>query len=201
MLGGAALSLPVAFVERRPALQVEVIEIDPVVTQLAAEYFAYGVGEYPTIEVIHEDARVYLRRSAKTFDLVYLDVFDHLLTVPWTMVTAEALEDMARSLTPSGIFAANVLSPVGGPGAAFLERFRATLEEVFVASRVYLTDGSADPLATQNLIVIASQNPKALPSVAWPQTRVPAAGGVLTDAWAPVEYLQARVFLRGLRWN
>ena len=201
VLGGAALSLPVSFQRSRPDMRIEVVEIDPVVTELAKRYFAYGEQLYPNIHIIHDDARVYLRSTKRTFDLVYLDVFDHLLTVPWTMVTKEALVDMRERLSPRGLFLANVLSPVGGPGRGFLERFRATLDEVFGDVRVYVTDSGAGPLVTQNLVVLATQDLHVLPELGWPQTDVRAAGRMFTDSWAPVEYLQAKVFLGGLRWN
>lgn len=201
VLGGAALSLPVSFQRSKPDMRIEVVEIDPIVTELAERHFAFGDQPYPNIHIIHDDARVYLRRTKLRFDLVYLDVFDHLLTVPWTMVTKEALVDMRERLSPRGLFLANVLSPVGGPGKEFLERFRATLDEVFGDVRVYVTDDGADPLVTQNLIVLATQEVHVLPELGWPQTDVGSVGRMFTDSWAPVEYLQAKVFLGGLRWN
>jgi len=201
MLGGAALSLPVSFQKLRPDMDIVVVEIDPAVTELAREHFAYGEAAYPRIHVVHEDGRVYLRSSSEEFDVVYLDVFDHLLTVPWTMVTREALTDMAARLRPDGLFVANVLSPLDGPGVGFLERFRATLDGVFAETRVYVADPGTALDVTQNLVIVAAMDPTALPVVTWPQTSIGAAGRPLTDAWAPVEYLQAKVFLRGLGWS
>jgi spermidine synthase len=202
VLGGAALSLPVAFQHRRPDMSITVVEIDPVVTELARRYFAYGERSYPRIEIVHEDARVFLRSDTERYDLLYLDVFDHLLTLPWTLVTFQALEDMAAHLTPDGLFVANVLSPLAGPGVGFLEHFRATLEVVFGDVRIYLTDLETDPLVTQNLIVVASRNAGGTPQAEWAEEAVVAGGArVLTDSWAPVEYLQAKVFLRGLGWR
>lgn len=213
VLGGAALTLPVAFVEMNEGLRVDVVEIDPKVTRLAEEYFTYGEASRPGIHVIHEDGRVFLRapgrrvegrtpaESEPVYDLVYLDVFDHLLTVPWTMVTEEALADMAALLDADGIFMANVLSPLEGEGRAFLQRLRATLESVFGDVRIYLADPTLDTGATQNLVVMAAVEPGVLPSIERPQTTVAAEGRAFTDDWAPVEYLQAKVFLEGLRWR
>ena len=201
VLGGAALTLPVAFTQANPDARIDVVEIDPVVTSLASRFFAFGDADRPAITVIHDDARLVLRDGTESYDLIYLDVFDHLLTVPWTMVTEEALSDMARRLAPSGVFAANVLSPLEGPGSEFLARFRATLERVFPASRVYRASPSLRLGATQNLIVIAASSEEALPAVDAPLAPVLAGGRPLTDAWAPVEYLQAKVFMQGLRWN
>ena len=201
VLGGAALTLPVVFQQRQPAMRIDVVEIDPAVTELAERYFAYGRADRPRIRVHHQDGRVWLRRATEMYDVVYLDVFDHLLTVPWTMVTEEALRDMAARLEPGGVFVANILSPLAGPGVGFLERFRATLQEVFAVERVYLAEPGTAPIVTQNLIVIASNDAEALPPAPLREVEVGAAGRPLTDAWAPVEYLQAKVFLRGLGWR
>jgi len=201
VLGGAALTLPMQMLGRRPDIDVTVVEIDPAVTELADRYFAYGASRPSAIDVVHEDARVYLRSAEDRFDLVYLDVFDHLLTVPWTLVTEEALRDMAARLEPDGLFMANVLSPLAGPGVGFLERFRATLERAFVEHRVYLAEPGIDPYVTQNLVVVASVRPGVIPLSARGLATVEAGGRPLTDAWAPVEYLQAKVFLRGLGWS
>jgi spermidine synthase len=198
VLGGAALTLPVQLLRRQPTLDITVVEIDPVVTELAARYFRYGSESSPSLRVVHDDARVFLRGTQETFDVVYMDVFDHLLTVPWTMVTEEALTDMASRLEPDGLFMANVLSPLAGPGVGFLERFRATLGSVFAEERVYLTDPDLDSSVTQNLIVVASKRVGVIPPADRPAAEVEPAGRPLTDAWAPVEYLQAKVFLRGL---
>jgi hypothetical protein len=40
-----------------------------------------------------------------------------------------------------------------------------------------------------------------LPLITRARSPVGAAGRPLTDAWAPVEYLQAKVFVQGLVWN
>jgi predicted membrane-bound spermidine synthase len=201
VLGGAALSLPVAFSRWKPELEIEVVEIDPVVTELAREYFAYGQAEYPNIHVTHEDARIFLRRGSQRYDVIYLDVFDHLLSVPWTMVTVEALQEMEGRLAPDGLFVANILSPLSGSGVGFLQRLRATVEEVFDEVRVYVTYPDADPAAIQNLILVAADDPQALPDITWAVAGPGAAGRPLRDAWAPVEYLQAKVFLEGVRWD
>jgi hypothetical protein len=108
---------------------------------------------------------------------------------------------MASHLAPDGLFMANMLSPLAGPGVAFLERFRATLDGAFAEHRVYLAEAGTDPFVTQNLIVVASTHPGVIPPSARGQAPVQSAGRPLTDAWAPVEYLQAKVFLRGLGWG
>lgn len=199
VLGGAALTLPTAFV-RHYGSEVDVIEIDPLVTELAEAHFAYGWEPRPDIRVIHDDARLVLRQEGPSYDLVYLDVFDHLVTVPWTMVTREALADMAGRMTEDGIFMANVLSPLEGGGSTFLARLSATLHEVFEDVRLYRASPDVDLGATQNLVVVGARA-RVHRELAWSEAPIEPAGRPLTDDWAPVEYLQARVFLGGLRWR
>ena len=201
VLGGAALSLPSALNRWRPDLQIQVVEIDPAVTRIAEDYFAYRAADYPNIDVVHEDARVFLRSGESRFDVIYLDVFDHLLSMPWTMVTVEALEDVSARLDEGGVFMANILSPTSGSGARLLHRIKATAQEVFPEVRLYLMEEGADPTLTRNVILVAAHDVAAFPEIEWPQAEVPAAGRPLRDAWAPVEYLQARLFLEGIRWN
>ena len=201
VLGGAALTLPAAFQAESPGLAVDVVEIDPVVTRLARRYFGAGALPDTALRVIHEDARVHLRSAEERYDLVYLDVFDHLLTVPWTMVTREAFVDMEARLRPGGLLAINVLSPLSGPGVAFLERLRATLDGVFAETAWLVVDPRLDASVTQNILVLAAPPGTDLPGWSGEVASVSAAGRPFSDDWAPVEYLQARVFMQGLGWN
>ena len=54
---------------------------------------------------------------------------------------------------------------------------------------------------TQNLIIVAASQRSTLPGGEWVEAPVAPVGPPLTDAWAPVEYLQAKIFLEGLGWE
>ncbi|HEX9886097.1 MAG TPA: hypothetical protein VGA70_06395, partial [Longimicrobiales bacterium] len=83
----------------------------------------------------------------------------------------------------------------------FLRRFLWTVGEVFPAVRAYPVDSTRDTRSIQNVLVVAAAFESDLPPVEW--SRVPAEpeGPALTDDWAPVEFLQARVFTRGPVWR
>jgi spermidine synthase len=200
VLGGAALSLPVALATVHPHLTVDVVELDPVVTRLAREYFAYGSREWPQIRVAHGDARLFLRRSEARYDVILVVVFDNLITVPWTMVTVEALTAMRERLAPAGFVVINMLTPLEGSGVEFLERLLATADQVFSAVRAYPVTMAVAPGATRNVLLVLAASPDALPPLDWPTVGRGPAGRPLTDAHAPVEYLQAKVFWEGLSW-
>ena len=111
------------------------------------------------------------------------------------------MREVDAHLAPRGLVMINVLSPLSGPGTAFLRRFLATLESVFPAVRAHPVVVGDDPGAVRNVLVVAARDPDDLPAVDWPTARVEASGPVLTDAWAPVVALQARLLLRPLRWQ
>jgi spermidine synthase len=85
-LGGG--SLPSALTTLFPEAQIDVIEIDQAVVNVAKEFFDFE--ETDQVSVIVNDARVYVKRAAlleKKYDLVILDAFtgdyipEHLLTL------------------------------------------------------------------------------------------------------------------------
>ena len=201
VLGGGALSLPVTLACRRAELTLDVVELDPAVTRLARDYFVYGRRpDWPGIRVTHEDARLFLRRAEGRYDVILVDVFDHLVTVPWTMVAVEALAAMRERLAPGGMVVVNVLTPLDEGRAAFFRRLLATTEAVFPAVRAYLVTVDAPPEVTRNVLLVAAASEDALPPVDWKQAERGPEGSPLTDAHAPVEYLQSKIFWEGLRW-
>lgn len=200
VLGGAALTLPVAFRVWRPEMEIDVVEVDPAVTRLAAEYFAYGDHvDDPRFRVHHADARYFLARTERRWDLVYLDVFDHLVTVPWPMITREALELYRSRLTDRGFVMVNILTPVAGPGRELLDRFVRTAKLVYPEVRAWPVTPGEDPEVVQNVIVILATDAAHLPDGGDELVRV-GEGEILTDAHAPVEFLQARLLMKGLGW-
>jgi spermidine synthase len=161
------------------------------VVHVARELFAYGRLEPDAIEMRIQDARPFLRREQRRFDVVLADAYDHLYSLPWPLVTREAFSAMADRLEPGGILIVTVSTPVEGRGTVFLERVLATMGDVFPYLRVYLSEPDLHPALTQEVLVVAAFAPGDLPAVEWPTARVGAAGIPFRDDFAPVEYLQA----------
>ena len=90
-----------------PVERVTALEIVPEVVNAAKNYFAaenLGVVNSPQTEVVIEDARNFLRRSGRKFDVIVGD-----LVVPWrrgeaALYTAEHFIAARRALAPGGIF-------------------------------------------------------------------------------------------------
>lgn len=107
-LGGGAL--PAALQRLDPALEMDVVEIDPVVVRIARRFF--GFDPAAGTRVHEEDGRAFVQRARKEglkYDLVMLDAFDADY-VPAHLMTIEFLLELKDLLAPGGVVAANTFS-------------------------------------------------------------------------------------------
>lgn len=107
-LGGG--TIPTALREILPASQIDVVEIDPAVTRVARDYFAFKADA--RMQVFEMDGRVYVKRAireGKKYDAVLLDAFDHEY-IPEHLLTQEFLEEARSLLSPGGVLVGNTFS-------------------------------------------------------------------------------------------
>ena len=94
---------------------LDVVEIDPRIIDLAQEYFYLD----PTgINLIHDDARSYIRSSKKKYDLVVYDVLTGEIQ-PNYVFTKEALGELTKVLNPGAVVIINFQGIVKGGDKAF----------------------------------------------------------------------------------
>jgi len=107
-LGGGIL--PTAMSKLLPTAAIDVVEIDPAVTQVAKQYFAFREGG--NTRVYEMDARVFVKRAGREgrkYDLVVLDAFDREY-IPEHLLTREYLTEVKALLKPGSVLAANTFS-------------------------------------------------------------------------------------------
>lgn len=96
-----------------PAMMVEAVEIDPVVVELAADYFNTRPG--PQFRIHTEDAFVFLEGEHGSFDAIYMDAFlqppanSSLGEKTLRLKTVEFLTQLQTHLTPDGVVAFNII--------------------------------------------------------------------------------------------
>jgi len=112
VLGGGAYTLPRYLAEKYPEAQIDVVEIDPELIQIAREHFEYNDPKNVTSYAV--DARAYVNTTKEQYDVVLVDVFSHDQT-PFTFVTKEYGQAMRRITKPDGIVAVNIIA--GSEGA------------------------------------------------------------------------------------
>ncbi|WP_119156063.1 spermidine synthase [Caldimonas tepidiphila] len=107
-LGGGAL--PAALQRLFPALEMDIVEIDPAVVRVARKFFGFHPAAGTHIH--EEDGRAFVQRARKAgrqYDLVMLDAFDPDY-IPAHLMTLEFLLELKDLLAEDGVVAANTFS-------------------------------------------------------------------------------------------
>ena len=135
-------------------IEIDAVEIDEQVVQIAREYFALPDDE--RIRIFIDDARTFLDYCAETYDLIVVDAFDddH---IPRPLLTEEFLLACRDHLSADGVIEYNVIgAATGGHSKPFRSLYR-TVANVWRNVWVFPI-GSADGVtdSTRNMILLAS---------------------------------------------
>lgn len=170
-LGGG--TLPVALNQLLPNTHIDVVEIDPVVVEVAKNYFNFETNQNIVVHV--QDGRVFIKRAQlrnTKYDLVILDAFNGDY-IPEHLMTQEFLEETRSLLGSTGTLAANTFS-ISKLYDHESETYRAVFDRFFT-----LRYGQ-----TSNRILIA--NSRSLPSKKQLVTRAKAWQGPLRPYGVPI---------------
>jgi spermidine synthase len=186
-----------------PEVSVTTVELDGAVVDIAKQYF--GIKEEHNFHIQNEDGRLFLTRSKEQYDLILLDAYRGPF-VPFHLLTKEFYAVVKQHLKPGGVIVQNV-----EPSTMLFDSSVATMGSVFANMDFFRAEG--------NIVVVAydgaARDPKQLaetarqrdaashpryyltqllaarqPYAAVRQAIAPGAK-VLTDDFAPVEYLKA----------
>jgi len=135
-LGGG--STPKKFHVDYPSIEMDIVEIDPAVVEVAERYFHFRSG--PRLNVIIDDARTYLANSTKRYDLIVHDAY-FSEAVPYHLITREFFHLAVKRLTPAGVFAFNLISDVVGPDNTLFRAVYKCWNELFSAIYVFPVEG------------------------------------------------------------
>ena len=137
-IGGGVGVGPRSFRRHYPQAHIDLMEIDPVVVELAGRYFDFTPDE--RMRVFIEDGRAFLRGNPEPqWDAIVLDAFTIGGRLPFHLMTREFLETLKARLTPGGVVLANLPAALSGPGGrvfrAEYKTFRAVFPAVYVFPR------------------------------------------------------------------
>ncbi|MGR3494058.1 fused MFS/spermidine synthase [Citreimonas sp.] len=200
-IGGGNYAVPRAFAARGTG-PITVAEIDPAVTELAAEAFWF---DPDTATVLHEDGRrALLTRPDQRYDIIIGDAFTDVV-VPVHLVTQEFFRLAADRLAPGGSFLINVIDHEDRLRA--LASIVATMRTVFPVVEVWTQQVQPLPGQRMVFVVVGGDSRTEVDAFTVPapdQTRfgalgdafvdqlVEARGLVLTDDYAPIDRLMGR---------
>ena len=208
-IGGGGYTFPRYMEAVYPGSDIHVIEIDPGVTEIAAEL----LGLRPDTEIVsyNEDARLFLEREpSAAYDLIMGDAFNDF-SVPYHLTTKEFNDRVRAWLADDGFYVVNI---VDGARGDFLRAYVNTLRRTF--RYVYLVPAieSWREASRSTFVLIAGDEP--LDRAALPQfdagdgfsllasrlltddevdaLATEGRAVVLTDRYAPVDQMLAPVF-------
>jgi len=107
ILGHGGGSLAKWLAQVWPELELDVVEFDPVVVQMAQQYFEYKPPANHHVFV--KDARVFLRDTTATYDVIWVDAFARHL-IPFHLTTVEFFAELRSRLNLNGVMALNLAS-------------------------------------------------------------------------------------------
>lgn len=194
ILGNAAGTVARAYETYFPQTLIDGVEIDPELSRIGVKWFDMN---NPRLRTVHDDARPFLRRTDRRYDVISLDTYRQPY-IPFYLTTREFFELARSRLKPGGVMIVNVGHPEG----------QDELERVLTA-----TVGSAfkyvrrDPVRPTNTLLVASDRPTTAERLSKNARRFPpelqavalegagrlrpglAGGDIYTDDKSPVEWL------------
>ena len=211
-IGGGGYVFP-RYVEKRwPGSRIDVVEIDPAVTEAAIQ--AFGLDRNTSINTIYMDARNYVDgllekqhngEEIPRYSFIYEDAFNDY-SVPFQLVTREFNDKIAKILTDDGVYMINVIDVFDS--GLFLGAVINTLEETFPYVHVVVDYVTAPSIRETYVLVAAKRyfDPNSVISMYDKKLKLwylsesdknllkrKSRGIVLTDDYVPVENLLAPV--------
>jgi spermidine synthase len=153
MLGGAGYSYPKEYLKKFPSSTLDVVEIDPKLTELAYQHFK--LTSNPHLNIHHEDGRVFVNQNSKKYDVIFGDAFQSFHSIPFQLTTQEAINKYYRLLNDDGVMIVNIISAINGPRGEFLRAEVATFKKIFPAVYLFPVTDPENGEKVQNIMLVA----------------------------------------------
>lgn len=151
LIGGAAYTYPIHYLQRYDDKTIDVVEIDEKMTQIASEQFGLNINE-PRLNIYTQDGRSYLNYSTQKYDTILIDAFKGT-NAPFELTTYEALTNAKNLLNEDGVVLTNVISALSGSDSKFIEYEYATYKAVFDDVKIFKVS-DIEENTKQNLILV-----------------------------------------------
>jgi spermidine synthase len=138
-----------------PELELQVVELDPEVVDVAYEWFALPRDERLAVET--EDGRRWLQKNDRRWDVIVLDAY-YADSLPFHLTTQEFLELVHERLNPGGVVVANIIGSLEGPESKLFRSFYRTYRTVFPSITVHPVDFQRDATSIRNIIFVAADH-------------------------------------------
>ena len=162
LIGGAGYSYPKYYISHYENKNIDVVEIDGDITEIARKYFYldklikdYKIEENHRLNLINEDGRTYLNNNTKKYDAILNDAFSGKNPAK-TLTTLETITKIKESLGENGLYLTNIISALEGEESKFIKAEVNTLKKVFKNVYVIPCNSNVDRKKHQNVMVIST---------------------------------------------
>ncbi|MBI4133996.1 MAG: fused MFS/spermidine synthase, partial [Candidatus Terrybacteria bacterium] len=180
VIGAGPYTIPQELIRRYPEVKMTVVDIDPALLSLGKEWF--GVDEARIVNVV-DDGRRFFRNRSEQFDVIVLDAYAALYSIPAHLTTREFFALVEEDVAPDGFVIMNTIAALP-EAAGLLGSVVKTFSETFPEA-VVLPVGEKGAHELRNFLIASRA-----PTDAWqPAGNFTGAGFVLTDDYAPLDTL------------
>jgi spermidine synthase len=156
-IGGGGFSGPKNFLSTYSDVHIDVVEIDPDVISAARDYFNLPVdNDGSRLMIYNDDARNFLSKTEKTYDLIILDAFSKNY-VPFHLMTLEYFQLLDKKLTSDGVIISNNIGSMTGDRSDIVRAVYKTISQIFPSVYVFPTEHNSGNL--QNIMLAAMKTP------------------------------------------
>lgn len=205
-IGGGGFSSPKQFLADYSWVEVDVVEIDPKVVEVAYTYFEVPTDE-PRLTVSVADGRQFLE-DAGQYDMIVLDAYSPTY-VPFHLMTYEFQEIVWEHLNTDGVVVSNLVGSLVGDTSELFWSEVMTVGAVFPHVDLYRTRETLESVV-QNMVLVAYKSNEPVPGniirsnlfdklgdtervISFMNARIgadtPETSLILSDNYAPVETL------------
>jgi len=154
-IGGGGFSAPKKFLEDYEDVNIDVVEIDPEVVEVAKEYFY--VEENERLNIVIGDGRQFLLKTEKKYDLIVLDAYSSSY-VPFHLMTLEFFNLINDHLKENGVVMSNLITSLNGELSNLYRSEYKTIAQIFPNIHVVPTRKNNPPIYIQNVVVIGTKS-------------------------------------------
>ncbi len=156
-IGCGAGSGPLRFHQDYPSMEIDVVDIDPVVFEVVERFFIMKPSQ--RLKTYTSDGRIFLENCNKNYDFISIDAYNGS-SIPFHLTTLEFVRLVKRNLTEDGVAVANLVGSLEGEKSRLFRAIYKTYQAVFKHLYLFVvTKGSLNgykPTEKTNLILIAT---------------------------------------------
>lgn len=153
VLGGGAFTLPQYLSQHLPESRIDVVEIDPELAEISTEHF--GFRHPDNVRLVFDDARAYVNEANKRYDMILVDVYGDA-DIPFTLMTEEYGEAIAKLVEPQGIVAVNLIAGSTGSCREVFSAVHGAYAGEFTYGQ-YRPDPRGDARRSNNILLYSNQ--------------------------------------------